>query len=277
MGHQVVTSLCLGLENRWHTIVCDNLFSSPSLFHDLMANRFWATGTLRANRLEVPMVIGRHKEESGKRGSLVIKMHRGRQMCVMAWKDNVVVNLLSTKQDAWHPNVNILCKGRGCCFHMVVPSTPMQVEYEKNMRRVDATDHLRSLYSMQLRRHKWYLKVVIFVFDQSLVNMYIMYYQSCAKLGQKPVSHLQFNIAIAKHLIKPQIDLRNKERAHKVRCGAKQAQGPEKLSKRSKCVCCRKKPNTYCQVATTNLCVLSLAIRTGTTGQASFTKRLGAS
>jgi hypothetical protein len=43
MGHQVVTSLYLGLENRWHTIVCDNLFSSPRLFHDLMANGFWAT------------------------------------------------------------------------------------------------------------------------------------------------------------------------------------------------------------------------------------------
>jgi hypothetical protein len=132
-------------------------------------------------------------------------------MCVMAWKDNAVVNLLSTKQDAWHPNVNVLRKRKGCRFHMAVPSNPMQMEYEKNMYRVDVTDHLRSLYSMQLRGHKWYLKVVIFVFDQSLVNMYIMYSQSCAELGQKPLSHLRFNIAIAEHLIRPQINLRNKE------------------------------------------------------------------
>jgi hypothetical protein len=73
--HEVVTNLCCGLEQHWHTLVCDKLFNSPRLFHDLMLDGFWATGILWTGRLGVPKVISQFRGEVGKRGGLVIKMH----------------------------------------------------------------------------------------------------------------------------------------------------------------------------------------------------------
>jgi hypothetical protein len=126
MGHEVVTNLCGGLRQHWHTIVYDNLFNSPRLFHDLMVDGLWATGILRTGRVGVPKVISQYRGEVGKRGGLVIKMHAHRQMCAMAWQDSVVVQLLSTKQDARKPNCNVLKRSRDRKLHMVVPSTPFK-------------------------------------------------------------------------------------------------------------------------------------------------------
>jgi hypothetical protein len=33
------------------------------------------------------------------------------------------------------------------------------------MKGVDVTDHLRGMYSLQLRSHKWWQKIFVFVFD----------------------------------------------------------------------------------------------------------------
>ena len=115
----------------------DNLLSSPRLFHDMLFQGFWATGTLRANRVGVPKVISEKRRELDRRGSLVIKMHKHRQMTVMSWHDNNIVNLLSTKQDAWRPNCSVVRKERGRRFAMVVPSSPILQEYEEFMRGID--------------------------------------------------------------------------------------------------------------------------------------------
>jgi hypothetical protein len=183
MGYEVVTSLVRGLENRWHTIVCDNLFTSSRLFHDLFADGFWATGTMKMNRIGLPRALGLHKGEIGKRGALVLKMHRHRQMTAVSWQDSDLVSMLSTSKDAWHPNLNVLCREKGRRYRMVVPSTPIQREYEEFMRGVDVSDHLRTSYSIQMRSHKWWHKVFIFGFDQSIVNQYILYLERCSELS----------------------------------------------------------------------------------------------
>jgi hypothetical protein len=66
MGYEVITSLIRSLEHRWHTVVCDNLFTLPRLFHDLLADGFWATGTMKTNRIGLPKALGLHKGEIGK-------------------------------------------------------------------------------------------------------------------------------------------------------------------------------------------------------------------
>jgi hypothetical protein len=208
MAYEVVTKLLTGLEGRWHTVVCDNLFSSPRLFHDLMTKGFWAIGTLRPNKAGMPHSMVLHKGETRKCGSLVIKMHRHRQMCVMNWQDSGIVRLLSTKQDPWRPNCNVVRRERGRRFHMVVLSTLVQEEYEEFMRGVDVCDHLRGLYTIQMGSKKWWQKVMVFTFDQGLVNQYIMYLERCVELDQKPLTHMQFHMAIADYLVAPAILVR---------------------------------------------------------------------
>jgi hypothetical protein len=232
--YDVVMNLIKGLDHKWHTICMDNLFSSPRLFHDMLLRGFWATGTLRANRIGVPKVISEKRGELDKRGSLLIKMHKHRQM-------------LSTKQDAWQPNCSVVQKERGRRLAMVVPSSPVQQEYEEFMRGIDVTDHYRGLYTIQLRCHKWWIKVFAFVFDQSLVNMPIMYRERCLEVGQKPLSHMMFNIVIADHLVAPQVAARQLSRAlKKVATACKKVHGPHASSLYQKCVNCGKRVNKYC-------------------------------
>ena len=100
MEYKVVTSLLWGLENCWHTVVCDNLFIFPCLFHDLLADDFYATRTMKANRLGVHRELGLHKGEIGKQGFFVIKMHRHRQITALLWQNSDLVSLLSTSKDA---------------------------------------------------------------------------------------------------------------------------------------------------------------------------------
>jgi hypothetical protein len=123
MACEVVTTLLQGPEGHWHTLVCDNLFSSLQLFHDLLNKGIWAIGTLQPNRVGIPRSMVLHKGKNWKGGSLVIKMHRHRQMCVMNWQDSRLVRLLSTKQDPWRPNCNVLRRERSRRFHMGVLST----------------------------------------------------------------------------------------------------------------------------------------------------------
>lgn len=40
MGYEVVTPFLKGYKNRWHNVSCDNLFTFPKLFHDLMVVGF---------------------------------------------------------------------------------------------------------------------------------------------------------------------------------------------------------------------------------------------
>ena len=84
MEYEVVRNLTHSLEQRWHMIICNNLFTSPRLFHNLMLDGSWATRTLRLGRIGVPKVISQYPREVGKHGGLVIKMHAHRQMTSMA-------------------------------------------------------------------------------------------------------------------------------------------------------------------------------------------------
>jgi hypothetical protein len=117
------------------------------------------------------------------------------------------------------------------------------------MRGVDVSDHLRTSYSMQMRSHKWWHKVLIFGFDHSLVNQYILYLEGCLELRQKPLSHMYFNLAIADYLVNPYIVVR-KQRGGLPRCRRpkreKEPHGPEESSLRCHCVECGKKQANFC-------------------------------
>ena len=90
----VVLKLIHSNEGRRHCIVMDNYFSSIGLFEELGKIGTYATGTIRGNRVGLPMEFMDTKEFNKKdQGSLVWKMHSSRRM---SWKDKKVVVLLSS-------------------------------------------------------------------------------------------------------------------------------------------------------------------------------------
>jgi hypothetical protein len=94
---------------------------------------------------------------------------------------------------------------------------------------------------------------MIFVWDQSLVNMWIMYLDLCKRFPdlfpmKKRLSHLYFNMGIADHLVGPQIQ------AHRVQRNPVQRpehchrlpHGPTQSSRKRKCIVCGFVMKWYC-------------------------------
>lgn len=200
LGYHVVISMVEGLERRWHHLVVDNAFASVNLFHELMARGMWATGTVRLSSKNLPSGLYRNTKDA-ERGSLLIRVHDHRQMAVVSWQDKCLVTLLSTAASPWEPGVSVLRRIPGMRGQLKVPSSPIHVQYQEYMRGVDVTDQIRSNYSSQLKSHKWWHKLFFFIIDQSMVNSYVVYCSQMESLGLRVRTHMQFNIAVGKHLV----------------------------------------------------------------------------
>jgi hypothetical protein len=55
-------------------------------------------------------------------------------------------------------------------------------------------DHIRGNYSCQVRTHKWWHRIFMFLMDLSIIQMYLYYLQILKKLGKldEAITHLQF-------------------------------------------------------------------------------------
>jgi hypothetical protein len=77
--------------------------------------------------------------------------------------------------------------------------------------------------------------------------MLIMYRERCLEVGQRPLSHMMFNIAIADYLVAPYVAPRELNRApKKVPTARKRVHRSHVFSLYRKCVNCGKKVNKYC-------------------------------
>lgn len=172
LGYHVVERMVKGLENRGYVLVIDNFFASVNLFHELMCQGIWATGTVCKNSKNLPEGLYL-KEDDVVCGSMLLRTHVHRQMGVVSWQDKKLVTLLSTAAPPWAPNTKVLRRIPGMTGQLIVPSLPMVTQYIEYMRGVDVTDQLRASYSSQLRCHKWWVKIFHQIVDQTMVNAYV--------------------------------------------------------------------------------------------------------
>ena len=207
-GESVVLDLIAGLEGRGHTVVCDNFFSSPSLFHKLLDLGTWATGTISGPRIGFPAGLLGFKRGQYEKGTMFWQIHRDRQMGASTWFDSKPVTFLSTSSNPI-AGVDVTCRRwRGGESREEVRTTPQQVEYQKNMRGVDVVDQMRWDYTVQFHSRKWWHKVFMFVLDSSLQNMWTLWQghmqgRRAAKVG----SRLSFYHRIAYALIEHRMPL----------------------------------------------------------------------
>jgi hypothetical protein len=69
------------------------------------------------------------------------------------------------------------------------------------MRGVDVADHIRGNYTCQVRTHKWWHRIYMFLMDLSSVQMYLYYLQILKDLekSHEAIIHLQFMNGYVKH------------------------------------------------------------------------------
>ena len=124
-----------GLERRGHVLVMDNYFTSPSLFLELMARGFWATGTIRKTMRGFPTFLaGFKKTELPERSELVVCMYRDRNMGM----DSKPVFLLITACNPIDPNATV---GRWVRKNRIeFPTSPILLQYQMFIQGVDLVD-----------------------------------------------------------------------------------------------------------------------------------------
>jgi hypothetical protein len=94
-------------------VVLDNYFSSIGLFIELLANGTYATGTMRSNRVGLPLVLKDTKSfKRVPQGTLDWRMHESRRISCVLWKNKRPVLLISTHSIpaglSWHgPKVTV--------------------------------------------------------------------------------------------------------------------------------------------------------------------------
>ena len=247
LGYHVVERMVAGLHHRGHCLVVDNLFASVNLFHDLMVDRIWATGTVRKTSKNLPGGLYR-KSNSEMRGSMLIRVHVHRQIGCVSWQDSKLVTLISTAAPPWAPDVSVLRRVPGLRGQLRVPSSPMHLQYMEDMRGVDVTDQLRGNYSSQLRCHKWWMKLFHFVVDQSMVNGYVTYVKEMEEVGLRCGTHLTFKIAVGRHLIEETLrNCRPVPRPRgRARPGPRVTHAHFRSTLKRKCVVCGHPQRWYC-------------------------------
>jgi hypothetical protein len=205
LAEGVVLKMVDGMENKGHVVVMDNYFTGVCLLKKLLDRGIYATGTVRNNRVGLPLQLANTKEfDKNIQGTLDWRMHDSKKVSCVVWKDKKPVLLLSIHAKP------IVSEGeeiprvprRNGEDRPMIKTSPVHLEYTNDMRGVDVADHIRSNYSCQVRIHKWWHRVFFFLLDLTSTNMYVMYLDLWKKhsTGGRSLTHLQFLNEICKAL-----------------------------------------------------------------------------
>ena len=151
LGARVVKDLSVGL-SQGSIVNCDNFFSSPALFTDLLARGIYARGTIRVNRKGMPPQAQFGPKKLKRQGESVV-MQQGR-MVAAKWQDKRTVNFLTTADDAGSFTQVKRKKKDGSSVLVDCPT--VVEEYNNHMNGVDHADQLRNVYPTYRKSRKWW-------------------------------------------------------------------------------------------------------------------------
>jgi len=193
MAGHVVTRLTRGLEDRWYTVTCDNYFTSPFLFDDLLVRGFYAVGTTRKQRKGFPLSLVITCDQT--RGTLHTRVHKDKKMVAIHWQDKKGVYFLATAAD---PMVRGgIATSRVSSQRITeVLTSPIQILYLQKMGRVDVSNQNRSYYSTQIGTKKWWHRG-FFLLGLMCGNAFTIHRELSKQLGEKPLSHKEFQLRLA--------------------------------------------------------------------------------
>ena len=167
LGERVVLDLTQQFWSRNHHVFCDNYFTSPHLFWELLEHGVYACGTVRQDRRDFPGALrGIHLA----RGTAAFR--QSSSLTAVVWQDKRPVSVLSTLPS---PDEMKTVPRRARDGSRVEVSCPSAIlTYTKYMRGVDLGDQLRKYYSVRLKCNKNYKYIFWFLFDVCVTNAFIL-------------------------------------------------------------------------------------------------------
>lgn len=174
----------------------DNLFTSYPLLAYLKSCGYNGTGTIRENRIPASCPLVHKKDfKSMERGySESIEM-KSTGICLVKWKDNNVVCMLSTcfGED---PKSMAQRYSKASGSKINVPRPCAITEYNKFMCGVDRLDQNLSLHRIAYRGKKWWSSIFTWLLDACIQNAWQLYRKD------QPISQLEFRRQLAVYYCK---------------------------------------------------------------------------
>ena len=153
LGESVVLSLCQKLKDTHCFVFFDNFFTSPALLVKLLEMGIYATGTVRANRKNMPVL--KHDKEM-KRGEH--NWFSSNHLSAIKWMDNKSVILLF---NCFNPKETqqIEHRVKGSKDNVKVTCPSVIQEYSQFMGDVDLSDQMKVTYEVDRQsKFSFYLR-----------------------------------------------------------------------------------------------------------------------
>ena len=198
LGASVVANLVSKLPvmqtSNYHFVV-DNYFTSPALLRHLSAIGVAATGTVRANRMHNAPLRDMVKMNKEKYGSSDVITDVFSNITAVRWKDNKVVNTISTfTGNQPIQQVKRYCHREKRRVNFEQPNIINQ--HNMSMRGVDHMDQNISVYMINLRPKQWWWPLFRFVIDVAVSNAYQIFRPPHLNPGKYRLDVLGFRRAI---------------------------------------------------------------------------------
>lgn len=170
IGEHVVLKLMQPFLNKGYHVTCDNYFTSLKLAEKLKDSKTSMTGTIRANRRELP-------------GDLLAADKKAPQFSSSLYKTSSNVSLTSYKCKPGK-SVYLISTYHNTCSAGEAPKyKPETVAfYNKSKYGVDIADQMCRLYTTKCGSRRWPVHVFYNVLDMSVINAWILF---CFSTGDK--------------------------------------------------------------------------------------------
>ncbi|XP_033218972.1 piggyBac transposable element-derived protein 3-like [Belonocnema kinseyi] len=283
LAQKVVLKLLKLLDDpREHCVAFNNFFTSHKLMSQLTSLGYYATGTIRDNRLNEAKLTDVSSSKKKDRGWLDYTFDRNNNVLIVRWNDNSVLTI-ATNHEEIEPlhRVKRWNGGKKCYVDM-----PQVVKaYNNRMGGVQLFDNAMNHYRIRVRGKKWYWPLITNGLDAAMVNSWKIHSalfkyekgmsrttERCMTQKTEPLDQLLFRTHVAECLLRMAITpistletftpqstaiRKSKDAALESVRKDKIGHGIEKLEKPRRCQNCHKHSSykcTKCEVALHVLC-----------------------
>lgn len=193
LGARVVKDLTASLQGKNHQVYFDNYFSSLPLFIYLLQHQVYACGTVRQGRVGMPKDFVSDKKMT--RGEFQFRCSED-GIVALQWKDKKSILFLSNFHDI--DDVSTVGRKNKDGSVMQIPCPQIVKDYNSNMGHVDKADMLKSLYEIDRKSKKWWLRIMWHFLDVAVVNSFLLFQE---RSESKSMSLKEFRLAIIAGII----------------------------------------------------------------------------
>jgi hypothetical protein len=186
-----------------HEIYFDDFFTSYYLMCLLSERHFFATGTIRANRLN-GAVLKTGKEL--KKGETDYTFDKTNQILFTRWSDNKEVTLATNHQKI-EPMASTFRYDKNLKKKVNKDVAQVIHQYNLYMGGVDLHDNAVSNYRIAIRGKKWWWPLFVTRVDSAMVNAWKLHCIVSKQQGKKTMPQIDFRVQVTEELLlTPDID-----------------------------------------------------------------------